>query len=326
MELRLNEPADSSIDRKLAGAIGADQPGRALADGKLLGQVALPRLDASADPATAALGLENAVRAVASAWSGPGAAPVRVLPPLVGRDELPPADDRSPGVVLGIEEVSFGPAILDLFGRDPHLLVLGDAGSGKTALLRLVAESLMERYTADEIVFAVVDPRRTLQGVIPEEYLGAYAPTVALAAGLAEVVSKELATRSDDGTGEEGAAPPRVVLLVDDHDVVTASNTQPLASFTRYLSSGRDIGLHAVVTRRVAGATRGLYEPFTMALREAGAVGLIMSGERSEGQLLGPVRAGPQPPGRGLLVRPGQPPATVQIGYPGPAAHEEEPR
>ena len=331
VELRLNEAADSSIDRKLAEVIGADQPGRALTDAKLLAQVALPRLDAAADPGTMADGLAAAVKAISAAWSGPDAPPVRVLPRMLGRPALPPPPAGSPGVVIGLTESTFGPAMLDLFGRDPHLLVLGDAGCGKTALLRLIAESLMEQYSPDELVFAVVDPRRTLQDAIPEEYLGAYASTAALAASLAQAVTKELATRSTDEPGADpGQGAPHVVLLVDDHDVISASNTQPLGGFTQYLSAGRDIGLHAVITRRVAGAARGLYEPFTLALREAGAVGLIMSGERSEGQLIGPVRAASQPPGRGLLVRPGQSPETVQTGFspgaasPDPSTNEED--
>ena len=329
IELRLNEPADSSIDRKLAAGIRGDQPGRALTDGKLLAQVALPRLDSAPEVASAADGLEAAIKAVSAAWTGPHAPPVRVLPPVLRRSAVPPAPDRSPGIVLGLEEASFGPSVLDLFGRDPHLLVLGDAGCGKSNLLRLIATTLMERYSSAELVFAVVDPRRSLQGAIPEEYLGGYATTVQLAAGLAHAVTEELAKRtlaaSPDSDGPLQAEGPRVVLLVDDQDVVNAANTQPLAGFTPYLSAGRDIGLHVVVTRRVAGAARGLYEPFTMALREAGAVGLIMSGERAEGQLIGPVRAAPQPPGRGLLVRPGRPPETVQTAFVGDCPKGDHP-
>ncbi len=318
VELRLNEPADSLLDRKLAATIGDDQPGRALTEGRLLAQVALPRIDSRTDPGTAGDGLIHAVRAVRSAWAGPAAPPVRVLPLRLERRGLPGPTVHTPGVVLGLEEKTFGPATLDIFGRDPHLLVLGDAGCGKTNLLHLIAHGLIDQYGPDELVFAVVDPRRTLLDVVPDKYLGGYAPSVAQAARLAEAVSVELARRMPDEPAQgyhAGLAGPHVVLLVDDYDIVSAAGTQPLAGFTSYLAAGRDIGLHAVVTRRVAGASRGLYEPFVMALRESGAVGLVMSGERAEGQLIGSVRATSQPPGRGILVRPGETPTTVQLAW-----------
>lgn len=92
-----------------------------------------------------------------------------------------------------------------------------------------------------------------------------------------------------------------------------------MAALTPYLASARDVGLHVVMTRRVSGASRGLYEPFTMSLRETGATGLVLSGDRSEGQLFPGVRAGVQPPGRGLLVRPGEVVSTCQLGWLDPA-------
>src|SRR5690606_36006169 len=76
IELRLNDPADSQVDRTLARTIKAETPGRALSDSGLLGQIALPVLEAvEADE----LGdeLEALGRRVAESWSGPSAAPIR---------------------------------------------------------------------------------------------------------------------------------------------------------------------------------------------------------------------------------------------------------
>lgn len=321
VELRLNDPADSTIDRKLAATIKDDVPGRALLDGKLLGHVALPRIDSSPDRASAGEALGQAVRAVRSAWTGSGAPQVRVLPPVLAAAELPDPADVPFGVPLGLEESDLKPEILDLFGRDQHLLVLGDGGCGKTNLLRLLAQGLTQRHSADELVFAVVDPRRGLRYAFAEDYLGGYATNAASAAQLAAAVTSELAKRSPDEPGQAGGggpalgAWPHVVLLVDDYDVLVASGTQPLAAFVAYLSAARDIDLHVVLTRRVSGASRGLYEPLVMGLREAGAAGLVMSGDRSEGLLFSGVRASHLPPGRGLLVRAGEPVRTVQTAH-----------
>lgn len=99
---------------------------------------------------------------------------------------------------------------------------------------------------------------------------------------------------------------PRIVILVDDYDILTAAGRQPLDPFLPYISSAPDIGLHFVVTRRVAGASRALYEPFLTTLRESGATALVMTGDRTEGQLFPGLYGSPQPPGRGTLVRRGR--------------------
>jgi S-DNA-T family DNA segregation ATPase FtsK/SpoIIIE len=105
------------------------------------------------------------------------------------------------------------------------------------------------------------------------------------------------------------------VLLIDDYDVLAASANQPLGAFVPYLAGGRDLGLHVVLARRVAGASRGLYEPFTLGVREAGCLALLMSGDRSEGQLFAGVRPTTLPVGRAQYVRPGEPARIVQTAY-----------
>ncbi len=76
---------------------------------------------------------------------------------------------------------------------------------------------------------------------------------------------------------------------------------------------GRELNFHVVLARRTAGAAQGVYESTFMAVRDSGATGLMLSGDRSEGQLLGAVRPRRLPRGRALLVRTGEPLRTVQI-------------
>ena len=311
IELRLTEPGESSVDGKLARGVPADIPGRALTTGKLYAQVALPRLDALPDPT--GTGLAEAATLIRGAWTGPLPPPVRVLPAVLPADDLPPAAGT---VTLGRFEDDHSPAGFDLFGRDQHLLILGDPGTGKTNLLRLVTAQLIDRYGPDDLVFAVFDPRRGLADVTPEAYQGGYAPNPTLAARLTAAVCKELAGRSD-------SSGPRIVLLIDDYDILLASALQPLGGFLPYLATARDIGLHVVMTRRVAGASRGLYEPFTLGVREAGCLGLLMSGDRTEGQLFPGVRPQIMPVGRAQFVRAGEPARTVQTAHAGPPAEPQ---
>jgi DNA segregation ATPase FtsK/SpoIIIE, S-DNA-T family len=90
-------------------------------------------------------------------------------------------------------------------------------------------------------------------------------------------------------------------LIVDDYDLV-AGATNPLLTLSELLPQARDIGLHLILARSAGGAGRAMFEPVIQRLREMGSPGLIMSGNRDEGQLLGGVRPSPQPPGRGFFV------------------------
>ena len=91
-------------------------------------------------------------------------------------------------------------------------------------------------------------------------------------------------------------------MLVDDYDMVAPVKDHPLMPLLPFLAQAGDLGLHLVVARRTGGAGRGLFEPFLARLREIGTPGLLMSGDRDEGPLLGGRRPQVLPPGRGWLV------------------------
>ncbi|MFE9623102.1 type VII secretion protein EccCa [Streptomyces sp. NPDC006527] len=323
VELRLNDPSESSIDRKLAQTLSPEEKGRVLTDGKLFAQVALPRTDGRADAADLGAVLERTARTVRATWTGEVAQPVRVLPHVLEPRLLPGPAAEPRRVPIGLDQTHLAPVLLDLFHHDQHLLVMGDSECGKTNLLKVIAQGLIERYGDEELVFGIMDPRRGLRGAVPEEYRGGYAYNAKLAGGLAAGIATELDKRlpdeSADGSDLEPGSfsGPRIVILVDDYDVLTTAGQQPLAPFLPYIPSAQDIGLHFVLTRRVAGASRGLYEPLLMGLRESGAAALVMAGDRSEGQLFSGVYASQQPPGRGLLVRRGEPNRLIQTVYAG---------
>ncbi|ANH91519.1 MULTISPECIES: type VII secretion protein EccCa [unclassified Streptomyces] len=324
VELRLNDPTESSIDRKLAETLSPEEKGRVLTDGKLFAQVALPRTDGLGDRAELGAVLERTARTVRATWTGEVAQPVRVLPHLLEPQLLPGPAAEPRRVPIGLDQTKLAPVPLDLFAHDQHLMIMGDSECGKTNLLKVVVEGLIERYGDDELVFGVFDPRRGLRGAVPEEYRGGYAYNAKLAGALAQGIAGELDKRLPDESADPAdlepgswGSGPRIVILVDDYDVLTTAGQQPLAPFVPYIPSAVDIGLHFVLTRRVAGASRGLYEPLLQGLRESGSTALVMSGDRSEGQLFPGVYASQQPPGRGVLVRRGEPNRLIQTVYAG---------
>jgi S-DNA-T family DNA segregation ATPase FtsK/SpoIIIE len=309
-ELRLNDPADSTIGRAPAATLKAGEPGRALTGDSLFGQVALPVLDDTDDEALGDA-LDALARRSAASWEGPAAAPIRLLPESFDPAELPDALDTPDTVPFGLRQdtmdfVAFDPA------QDQHLLVFGDTASGKTALLRGLAQGFMDRATPDELVLAFMDVRGGAAAGIPDEYLGGHASNGPDARGLAVAIAAELQTRA---AGTSTGPRPRIVVLVDDYDIVASAGTDPLKPLMPYLPSARDLGLHVVLTRPVAGAARAMYDTVLQSLRDSGAAGFVMRGERSEGQIYPKVYAEQFPAGRGRLVRRGAAPRIVQVAH-----------
>lgn len=317
LELRLNDPSDSAIDRRLQETLRAAKPGRLLTPrSKLFVQVALPRVDGLADDANLSQVLESQAVAIRSAWSGALAPPVRVLPLRVERRALPSSSAEPERVPIGLDEAGLAPVLFDPGGGDGNLVVFGDSECGKTNLLALVIQQLADRYAApSELVLGVMDPRRTLTEVVkslPEDYIGGHATNSRQAAGLAGAIALELEKRLPDESGAPGTAGPRIVVVVDDFDLLTTGGQSPLEPFLPYVASGRDLKLHFVVARRASGASRSMYEPFMQAVIESGCAGLVMAGDPAEGPLFTGARPESFPAGRGLFVRRGDGPVLIQ--------------
>lgn len=318
IELRLNDASDSVIDRKLSATIRSDNPGRALSGDKLFGQVSLPVLDDVADDEVGDALEELATRSAAS-WSGPGAAPIRLLPLQLDPAGLVSARLEPDTVPVGLRQDSMDDALWELLGADQHLLVFGDAQCGKTTLLRTIARGLVDRYTSDELVIAVMDTRSGVPDAIPEDFLGGHAKSALEARGLAASIAQEMTRRTTTPKAELGEV-PRVVLLIDDYDILSAGGNEVLEPLAEHLPGARDLRLHIVLTRPVAGASRAMYSAVLQGLRDTGGSMFLMSGDRSEGQILPRITAQLLPPGRGLWVRRAERPYVVQTAMePAPA-------
>lgn len=303
VELRLGEPAESEVDRRRAASVPA-RPAHGLAPDGAGMVVAAPRL---AEEATDTQALAELV---AASWDGPQVAPVALLPERIDVADLPAAEPGSTGIGIGVDEDRLALVELD-FVAEPHLLCFADAESGKTALLRLLARSIVGRYTPDQARIVVVDYRRGLLDAVADTHLIGYASTPTAAAEAARDIAESLRRRlpGPDVTARELRerswwSGPEVWVLVDDYDLVAplAGEEHPLAPLVEFLPQAKDVGLHLVVTRRCGGAGRALFDLVLGRLRELNVPTLVMNGNPDEGVLAGNVKPTPQPPGRAMLV------------------------
>jgi DNA segregation ATPase FtsK/SpoIIIE, S-DNA-T family len=312
LELHLNDPGDSCIARKLVATIPGDQPGRALTDEQLFAQVALSATEHAEDGRSDGELVERLADRIGADWTGVRARPVRVLPEDLGPGQLPSAVGPAQHLVLGLRQDTMAPAVLELGARDQHLLVFGDQGCGKTTVLRGIVQELVSRHSPDELVFAVMDLRGEVLDAVPADYLGAHARTATQARQLGEAVARDLAARPAGGSaGTAGRA--RVVVLADDYDMIASTGADPLRPLVPHLASARDLRLHVVLARPVAGAVRAMFDHALQSVRDTGGSALIMSGERTEGQILPQTYAEQMPPGRGRFLRRGEPAHIVQV-------------
>ncbi|TRW81679.1 type VII secretion protein EccCb [Mycolicibacterium sp. 018/SC-01/001] len=304
IELRLGEPAESEMDRRRARELGSAPAGRGLTrDGHEIA-IALPGAAAIRTTATA-----------------PRAPRVELLPTTVAHDTISAAPRHHGQVLVGLGEHDLTAVALD-FTDHPHLLILGDSESGKTALLRTLCSDLMRSHTPQEISLEIVDYRRTLLGVVETAHLAGYsASPVALEGRLRALLARLTARMPDEHVTQRQLRTrswwtgPEIYVIVDDYDLVAGATGNPLTPLADFLPHARDLGLHVVVARRSGGAARAMFDPVLTRLREMGCSGFLMSASPEEGAPLGSTRAAPLPPGRGVLSRRGRSDELVQVGW-----------
>lgn len=321
IELRMNDAYDSEFERKMMEQVSKDAPGRGLTGDRKkawIFQSAVPALvlpfeslepgedidDSHLQTAQAEL-----FSAITEKWGDTAVSKVEVLPSVVRLSELPAIVPGSDDLLVGLSEMNLGPARVSLMGTDPHIQVYGDAETGKTNMLKLMIANLVGSKSPDEIGIAVIDYRRTLLDVVPDDYLLAYASTADQADSMINqlthsfrerlpgpgVTSEQLRNRSWwDGL--------EVFIIVDDYDLVSTSSGDPLLPLVDLLAQGRDLGFHLILSRRTGGLSRAIFEPVIQRFIDLGAPGFMFSGDRLEGRLIGGHVSRRLPKGRAMFV------------------------
>ncbi|MGW7406910.1 type VII secretion protein EccCa [Streptomyces sp. NPDC054833] len=321
LELRLGDVMDSEFDRKVAMNVPAGVPGRGQVPEKLHFMTALPRIDSSPSHDDLAEATAQLVQAAKANWQGPAAPTVRLLPRKLPADQLPKGFEfPQHGIAIGIDEANLEPVFIDL-DTDPFFLVFGESESGKTNLLRLIAQQIAERYTPAEARIVVGDYRRTMLEAVSEEHLLEYAPMASAMQVHMDAIRQFMEMRAPkpditpqqlrDRSWWNG---PQLFVLIDDYELVANNSGNPLSQLVDHLPFARDVGVKFIIARSAAGASRAMYESFMQRVKELGAQGVVLSGDPSEGDILGTVRARPMPPGRGVFVSRKRGTSLIQVG------------
>ncbi|MEU0462576.1 type VII secretion protein EccCa [Amycolatopsis sp. NPDC006131] len=321
IELRLGDPVDSVIGRRQAAGVPEQSPGRGLSPDAMHFLSGVPRIDGQETADGLADGVQHLVETISGVWTGKPAPRVRLLPDVLPYAELPAPDEKR-GIPIGISETDLQPVHLD-FVTEPHLVLFGDVESGKSTFLRALAKSIMARYTPDEAQIALIDFRRSMLGLVPDEYLIGYATTSGTVQEMTRLTIDAMQKRLPGGdiTPEQLRSRswwsgPELFILVDDYDLVAPNpHDNPLTQLLEFMTQGRDIGLHLIVTRRIGGAARAMYDPVIARIRDLASPGILMSGSREEGPLLGNIKPQKLPPGRGWFITRGAGARLVQLAH-----------
>ncbi|MFW0797729.1 type VII secretion protein EccCa [Gordonia sp. CPCC 205515] len=315
LELRLGDPMESDMARKVAALVPQGRPGRGISPEALHLLVGLPRLDGDSDPDSLTDAVAWSVDQVRQVYPGRSARRIRKLSLHLSRAEMY-AQAQEMGMRFGPSQIPVGlgenelaPLVLD-FDSQPLLIAFADNESGKTTLLRNVAMGLMEQGDPTRNKIVLIDYRRTMLGVVEGDHLAGYATSGQAAGPMMQQLHQVLSGRLPgpdltqqqlrDQSWWEG---PNVHVLVDDYDMVaSASSGNPLAALSELLPSARDIGLRLVVCRRSGGASRALFDPVMGKIKDLSGDLLLMSGDRDEGNIVGRTKMQKLPPGRGEFI------------------------
>ncbi|WP_156753234.1 type VII secretion protein EccCa [Actinokineospora pegani] len=310
-ELKLGDPTDSEINSRFAATVPAI-PGRGITPDRLHFLAALPRIDGQSDTDDLAEATVELAEALAVP-GGPAAPKVRLLPHTLSVAQLPaptaPSKAAEVRIPLGIDDVELGPLWHD-FDASPHLLVYGDAETGKTNLLRHIARSIVAHHGNDEARIMFGDFRRELRDCVPADHqmeyaVGAEALTKSIA-GAATVIQQRVPgpdippSRLPKRDWWQGG---RLYIIIDDFEMTEgAGSAGPLAPLVPLLADAADVGVHIIIARSTAGAGRSMSNQAIRKMWELGTPALLLSCPKQEGSFLGTLKPRTLPVGRGQYI------------------------
>ncbi len=335
IELRLTDPGDTEMNRQLAKKVPRGVPGRGITKAGMHLLIGVPELSdrpgsvvagqaapephvagqAAPEPDVAGQAAPEPER-VATRDIGPliaqvsgiqKAATVSRLPESVPFEEvarLAAPITRRTLLPFGLSEADLGPAYLDIADH-PHAIAVGAPRSGRTNFLRVTCRSITSLYRPEEAQILVLDPRRTLLGVVQGPHLRDYAYTqTAIREAIKDLVAELDSRQPPPGTTQEEMMTKKfwtgaeIFVIVDDAGVWSTMDN-PLMMLGSHIEGARDTGLHVFAATAVANWNQVAIGSSVLGkLRASLAPTLILDGRRDAGKVVADIFAGPQRPGK----------------------------
>jgi S-DNA-T family DNA segregation ATPase FtsK/SpoIIIE len=307
IELRLTDPGDSEMDRMLARKVPKGIPGRGITKAGMHLLVGVPEL---AEQPQGRVGSREVGDVVAAHSGVRKAATVSRLPESVAYEEVvrrSGSTARRGLLAFGLSETDLGPAYLDLDDH-PHAIAVGAPRSGRTNFLRVACRAITSHYGPDEARLVILDPRRTLLGVVQGPHLGDYAYTqTAIREAVRAVAAEVDARQPPPGTTQEEMmtkkfwSGPEIFVVIDDAGIWPVMDN-PLAALAMHVEQARDSGLHILAGTAVANWNQVAIGSSVLGkMRASLTPTLILDGRRDAGKIVGDLVAEPQRPGKALL-------------------------
>jgi type VII secretion protein EccCb len=307
IELRLTDPGDSEMNRQLAKKVPKAVPGRGLTKPGHHLLIGVPELGERPDGVRVAT--RDVGELIARVSGVQKAATVSRLPESVPFEEvqrLAQPITRRTLVPFGLSEADLGPAYLDIADH-PHAVAVGAPRSGRTNFLRVLCRSITSLYRPEEAQILVLDPRRTLLGVVQGAHLRDYAYTqTAIREAIRDLVAELESRQPPPGTTQEEMmtkkfySGPEIFVVIDDAGV-WSSMDNPLMQLGPHVEGARDTGLHIFAATASANWNQVAIGSSVLGkLRASLAPVLIMDGRRDAGKIVADIYPEPQRPGKAI--------------------------
>ncbi|TXI48145.1 MAG: type VII secretion protein EccC, partial [Mycolicibacter arupensis] len=216
------------------------------------------------------------------------------------------------------------------FTTNPLLLVLGDAKSGKTTLLRHIIRTVREHSSPEQVAFTVIDRRLHLvdEPLFPDnEYTANVDRVIPAMLGLSALIGSR---RPPAGLSATDLAAWRYeghthYLIIDDVDAIPDTpalsgpyaGQRPWSTLIELLSQASDLGLRVIVTGRATGSGHALMtNPLLRRLNDLQATTLMLSGNPADSGKIRGQRFARLPAGRAILLTDNDEPTYLQLVNP----------
>ncbi|MGB8402803.1 MAG: type VII secretion protein EccCa [Mycobacterium sp.] len=321
LELKLADSRDSNVRvtgalTRPADGVPADQPGRGLTMAAEHFLFAEPNL--------------AAIPEINAHYRGLAAPPVRLLPTELRPDSLAQLFFAPETVVIGQREEDLAAVSVD-FAANPLLMVLGDAKSGKTTLLRHLIRTIRDNSTADSVAFTVIDRRLHLVDeplFADNEYTPNIDRVTPAMMGLSALLEKRrpptgLTTRElSSWSYRNGSGNHLHYLIIDDVDQIPDApavsgpfvGQRPWSPLLGLLSQASELGLRVIVTARASGSAHAVMTaPLLRRLNELQATTVMLSGNPQDSGKIRGHRFSRLPAGRAVVLGSGDEATYVQL-------------